>query len=180
MINLMLMSMRSQNKTKKAVLITGTPGTGKTTLAERLSKRYGLRVIDAKAYAEKNNLIIKYDKRDKTSVVNEKKWAEFIAKDLLSDERNDPIIIEGLFSHFLSPKYTLLCIVTNSPLDTLKKRLTKRDYPKSKIADNLESEAFNECFLEAQELNHNIFSLNPSNLDELKRLYSILDEILLN
>ena len=41
----------------KPIIITGTPGTGKTTLAKLLSKSNGYQYLDVSKFIEKENLI---------------------------------------------------------------------------------------------------------------------------
>ena len=165
----------------KAIIITGTPGTGKTTLSKLISNKFNLKIIDAKEFAISHNLVISKDK-DNTLVIDEQKWAREMQKFMDSNNNkhsNLPVfIVDGLFSHFLSPKYTLLCIVTNLPLPELKERLVSRGYSDNKIRDNLEAEAFNECYLEAIEQGHDVISINTTNKQELDALLSKIGRLL--
>lgn len=159
----------------KAIIITGTPGTGKTTLANYLSKHLSLPILDINTYAKEHNLLESYDKKRKTYIIDEtlisRKIASFLAKS------KTQYIVDGHISHFLHPKSVSTCLVTNTKLSILKKRLEKRGYNKLKVAENLESEAFNECLLEAQEMGHNPISCQ---MDTKRSLKPILAQIKLN
>lgn len=57
----------------KTIIITGTPGTGKTTLAKNLAKRLDYYYVDVNKFISKNKLSEGYDKKRKTKIVDAKK-----------------------------------------------------------------------------------------------------------
>ena len=50
------------------LIISGTPGTGKTTIAKKLAKKLNLRYIDVNKIIKLHNLAESYDKKRKTRV----------------------------------------------------------------------------------------------------------------
>ena len=133
------------------IIITGTPGTGKTMLAKRLTKELGFRHIELTEFIKKNKLCEGYDRKKRTYVVDTAKLAKAVRNKL---EENT--IIDGHLSHFLPASLVDLCIVLKCNLKKLKARLEKRGYPKSKVRENLDAEIFDVCLNEAKEKNHNI------------------------
>ncbi len=134
------------------IIVTGTPGAGKTMIAKALAKKYKLEYVDLSKLIKEKKLYEKYDKKLKTYIVDIKK----IKQILIKIAKEDNIIIDSHLSHYLSRKYVDLCIVAKCDLPMLKKRLEKRKYPKLKIRENLDSEIFDVCLVEAKEQKHKI------------------------
>ena len=64
----------------KTVIITGTPGTGKTMIAKKLSKIVKFNVINVNDSIKKNKLSEGYDKKRKCIIVDVKKLNKAIIK----------------------------------------------------------------------------------------------------
>jgi len=141
----------------KVIIITGAVGTGKTTLAKKLSEKLKFKHIDVNRVVTEYNLTESYDKKRRCKVVDTKelnkalidkiRWAK---KDL-----EKGIIIDSHLSHHLPKRYVDLCIVTKCDLKVLEKRLKKREYSKDKVRENMDCEIFNVCLNEAKEAKHN-------------------------
>lgn len=63
---------------KANVLITGTPGTGKSTLATRLAQNLNFEHIDISNAVKQNKLYDDYDEQYKSHVLNEDKLLDFL------------------------------------------------------------------------------------------------------
>lgn len=117
--------------------LSGTPGTGKSSVTDELEKR-GIpvtRVIDT---IEKYRIGSDPD-RD-TDLIDDERWiAEF-----------PPVegIIEGHLSHLLPADRI---IILRCRPDILKERLSGRGYPPEKIAENVEAELLDVILVEAVE-----------------------------
>ncbi|MDO8740160.1 MAG: AAA family ATPase [Candidatus Woesearchaeota archaeon] len=138
----------------KVIIVTGTPGTGKTTLAKKLSKRSGYNYIDVSKIIKGNKLEEGYDKKRKCRIVDIKKLNMVLIR-LIQNSKKPPIIDSHL-SHYLPKKYVDLCIITKCDLKTLEKRLKKKGYSKDKIRENLDCEIFDVCYNEAKERGHKV------------------------
>ena len=136
----------------KVIIVTGSVGSGKTTLAKKLSKFLNFKYIDVNTIIKKNELSEGYDKKNMCDVVDVKRLNKYLIK--LIKSINIGIIIDSHLSHYLPKKYVDLCIVTKCNLKELKKRLKKRKYSEGKIKDNLEAEIFNVCLEESKEQGH--------------------------
>lgn len=156
------------------ICITGTPCTGKTTLAKILSRKLRYRYVDVKRLIKKNRLYEHYDKKLKTYIVEPKKLNNFLIKKVI-DSNN--LIIDSLLSHYLPKKYVDLCIVTKCELKELKKRLEKRRYPKEKVRENLDAEIFDICLNEAKEKGHYTFVINTTKGIKKQAVMQIIGEV---
>ena len=146
----------------KVICVTGTPGTGKTTLAKKLAKLKKYEYIDVNKVIESSGLKESYDKKKKCSVIDVKKLNKALIT-LIKGFDCDGVVIDSHLSHYLPSKYVDLCIVTKcSNLKKLEGRLKKRGYIKSKIRENLDCEIFDICLNEANELKHKIKVIDTS------------------
>ena len=140
----------------KVILITGTPASGKSTLASRLSTDLGFEIIEQLDFAREKGLLSEYDKKRGSFVVDEGQFSSELSK-LIEEkikEHSKGVIVVGALSHFLPPKLTSLVVVTHCRLSELKERLSSRGYSPIKVSLNLEAEAFDECGVEAWEQGH--------------------------
>ncbi len=131
----------------KAIIVTGTPGTGKTRVAKELAKKGLGKYFDVSKFIKDKKLSRGFDKKLKSGIVNIKKLNKYLIGEIKKSEGR--LIIDSHLSHYLSKKYAELCIVTKCDLKKLKKRLKKRKYNKEKIRENLNSEIFDVCLMEA-------------------------------
>jgi adenylate kinase len=128
---------------KRIIVITGTPGVGKTRLVNTIKKRMkGVSVYNATDLVNKHKL---YSHRDKfgTKVVKLGQLQELI-NGIAREDKNRLIIFEG---HVLCDIKIrgARAIVIRAHLRTLLERLKARGYPVEKIKDNIVSEATDYC-----------------------------------
>ncbi len=111
------------------VALTGTPGTGKTTVARILEKKY--RVIYLKDFKDTR---VYYDEARDTYVVD----IDMLREKIEHMELEGDVIIEGHYSHEMPVD---MAIVLRCHPDELKRRLARRGYRDIKIMENVEAEA---------------------------------------
>ena len=137
-------------KKQQVIIVTGTPGTGKTTIAKRLAKKNKAAYIDINTIIKQHKLVDTYDKKLKTNIVDVNKLNKVLIK-IIKDyqKKKQSIIIDSHLSHYLPKKYVDICIVTKCSLKKLQRRLKKRNYPQKKIRENMDAEILDVCLLEA-------------------------------
>jgi broad-specificity NMP kinase len=141
------------------IVVTGTPGTGKSSLAKALAKSLKITYIDVNKIIGANRLIEYYDKKRQTNVVDENKMSKILVEMIKKDKN---LVIDSHLAHYIPKKYVDYCVVTKCGLKMLKKRLEKRGYHAEKVKENLEAEIFDICLTEAIEAKHNIILLDTT------------------
>lgn len=150
------------------IIVSGTPGTGKTTLSKQLAKKLKYKYIDVKKIITKYRLKESYDKTRNTYVVDIKKLNPILIK-LIQETKKD-LIIDSHLSHDLPKKYVDLCIITKCSLKTLEKRLKKKRYNKKKIRENLDCEIFDVCLNEAKVEGHKILVVDTTKRIDINKM----------
>jgi len=145
------------------IVITGTPGTGKTTLAKSIAKKKKSVYIDVNKLIKEYKLSEGYDRKRKCSIINIAKLKKVLVSIIKkANKSKKSLIIDSHLSHYIQPKYVDLCIVTKCSLKELKKRLQKKGYNSQKTRENLEAEAFDICLIEAREAGHKIKTVDTT------------------
>ena len=124
-----------------AIFITGTPCTGKTTLASKLNGR----LIKINDIAVSNGFVVGIDEQKGYKVIDIERLSRHVGE--LIRDCDETLIFEGHLSHLCDGADRV--IVLRVRPEVLKKRLEARDYPESKIRENLEAEALGVCSAEA-------------------------------
>jgi adenylate kinase len=126
------------------IVITGTPGTGKTQTSRLLAKNMGLPLVEIKEFVDRNR-IFKKEKGEKVVDVRKlgKKLLPHLARIARTGKRNG-YIVEGHLACELRIPADFVFVLRTHP-KTLRKRLAKRRYKKAKLEDNLLSEMLDYC-----------------------------------
>jgi len=140
----------------KVIVVTGTPGTGKTAVAKKIAQKKGYLYVDVNAIIRKYGLSEGYDKKRKTKLIDVKKLNAALVKEIRLHSKEKGMVIDSHLSHYLPRKLVDVCIVTKCALPVLQRRLKKRHYSSSKIRENLDSEIFGICLNEAKEKGHRV------------------------
>ncbi|KUO93236.1 MAG: AAA family ATPase [Thermocladium sp.] len=148
------------------ILVTGTPGTGKTTISLALSKRLGM------PYINLNGLIlasgqVSWDQRSNTFDVLDPERVSAVLNEEIRKRGN--CICETLAIELLDSSIIDRVIVLRRNPYLLWKELQKRDWPLNKVASNVLSELLNIIPYTARDLfNGKVIEIDTSNssLDE--------------
>ncbi len=160
----------------KIIIVTGVPGTGKTTLSKLLAKKLNFYYLDVNKLISRYKLSEGYDKKRRAKIIDTNKLNNKLIAEIKNFKRQNEkykgIIIDSHLSHYLPRKYADFCIVTKCDIKELNKRLKKKKFHESKIKENIEAEIFDVCFNEAKRKKHNIIVINttkPFNINDLTR-----------
>ena len=123
--------------------LTGTPGTGKTTIARFLEEK-DVRIVYIKELAESHDFIESYDETRKSSIIDVDAVDKYLNSSFSSDEQ---VIIESHLAHLLSIVDQVMVLRCHP--QTLRNRLLKRNWTWQKIRENLEAEMLDVILCEA-------------------------------
>jgi adenylate kinase len=132
------------------VSLTGTPGTGKTSVSEHLS---GFEVIDLTGFVKEYGL---GDSSGSEFEVDINEMKQKLDEEI---DKDKDILIEGHLSHHSPADY---CVVLRCDPEELEQRLEKRDYDEEKIQENVESEMLDVILTEAAGLQENIIEVDTT------------------
>jgi len=135
-------------KDGRAIIVTGTPGTGKTRFGRLLARKLGIDTINVTRFARQHNLIKSYDRRRRTHLIDDRKLRRELEKHVTHLKKK--VLVEGHYSHSLLPTRLVdsVFILRCSP-EVLRDRLRRRGYPPAKIRENVEAEVLDVCLSEA-------------------------------
>ena len=171
------------------LIVSGTPGTGKTTISKNISNYIKAKVISLNELAISENLIVKYDAKRETSVINNKKLISFLIE-LIEDYKKEDLeflIIESHFSDIVPEQYINFVIILRCDPDELYNRLKRRGYKREKIRENVQSEILGNCvnyfinkplnipILEIDTTNVSIESITKTIVDILRKKIDVDD-----
>ncbi len=138
----------NSNKDTFHVLITGTPGSGKTILGEKLVDHFSFLLIEISELVKTEGLFLGYDYQRDALIIDEEFLVTELEKILKAHKRvclcGSPVAID-------SSLLKLVIVLFVSPPE-LRKRLEQRGYNASKIEENIESENMGINLLDSQEL----------------------------
>lgn len=136
-----------RKQSDRVVVVTGTPGTGKTAVAKRLSSKLKSRLISLSKLALQGKLISSYDSERRTSIVDARRVARVISRIIHASEGN--LVLEGHYVNGVVPRQVRVAFVLRCHPFELRERLRRKGYSERKIRENVEAEVLDICLAEA-------------------------------
>ncbi len=157
---------------KKVIVISGTPGTGKTTVANKIIKmlkpffdKGDIDYVNVKEFVEKHKIYDYYDKNLETFIVDVDTFIDELRR-YIDNSNYVLFLLDGHLGSYLPKEITLFTVITECDIRILKKRLEDRGYSEVKVRDNLDSEIFKECYYDALDNKHKISVINTSFMND--------------
>ncbi len=138
------------------VLITGVPGTGKTTISKILSKKTGYPLVQTNKLIAEKGLWGRVEEGAKVVYI---KKLEKLLNSLIKKEKD--LIIEGHLLCDMKLKADYVIVLRTKP-PVLRKRQERRRYPKKKIYENLMAEVLDYCTINAEQRYRKTYEVDTS------------------
>ncbi|KAJ5466752.1 Adenylate kinase isoenzyme [Penicillium diatomitis] len=135
-------------RTSPNIIITGTPGVGKTVHCEQLAQDTGLKHLSVNQIAKERDCFDEYDEERKSWVVDEDKLLDAIEDEVLQGG----YLIDWHACDLFPKSWIDLVVVVRCPeTSLLYDRLSSRGYHEEKLQENLDAEIFGVLLEEARE-----------------------------
>jgi adenylate kinase len=151
------------------VAISGTPGTGKSSVGIELARR-GRNVLELSEFVESHLMKGRKDRSRDTYEVD----VEAVDELLKREHSGQDTIYLGHLTHFLTVD---LIVVLRCRPSILKARLEGRGYSKKKITENMEAEGCDVILVEAIEIGTPVCEIDTTSLDVIQ-VANAVEEIL--
>lgn len=154
------------------ILVTGTPGCGKTKLCEILGNKFSnLKILNLSSYIKENKLYSSYDEKYDSYIISTGKIKSLLKKLLQSSHYIiETHIIEAIPSNLIDLVIHLKVPTTEILYD----RLAERNYSPDKIRENVECEIMQiiqgEIYEKFKKKKEIIISMNNENHDDFEIL----------
>ncbi|XP_020250840.1 adenylate kinase isoenzyme 6 homolog [Asparagus officinalis] len=166
--------MAGRGRSRPNLLVTGTPGTGKTTTCSLLADATELRHINVGDLVRTKGLHDGWDEEFECHVINE---------DLVCDELEDIMVGGGIIvdyhgCDFFPECWFDLVVVLQTDNSILHDRLTSRGYMGPKLTSNIECEIFEVLLEEAEESYPEgiVMALQSDTVEDISRNVTVLTE----
>jgi len=131
-----------------AILVTGTPGTGKTTISHLLAKALQAIYVNPTTLLTRKGIGCTYDNNERTRIVSPRRLRDAVVA--LARQTGCGLVIDThIVFHPVSSLRLERVIVLRCGPTVLEERLKRKHWSKQKISENLLAEILDICLYEA-------------------------------
>jgi len=134
----------------RVIVVTGTPGVGKSQFSHLLAKKTGAIHVDVGKVALDERFTLGKDPLRQTKIADIEKISTWIGK-IIRESRKD-VIVDGHYASAIVPKeHVRLAIVLRCEPSELLKRLKRKKFPKKKALENVAAEILDSCLIDTMQ-----------------------------
>ncbi len=137
--------------------LTGTPGTGKTSVSKFLERKRHWKIIHLNEMIKEEHLYTEIDV-ERDAVIADMELVRKRLEDIIGGKENEVIVLESHLAHYIAD----IVIVLRVCPPELERRLKARGYSEEKIRENIEAEALDVILVEAFEWCEKVFEINTT------------------
>lgn len=137
--------------------LTGTPGTGKTSVSRSLESKRNWKVIHLNDIIKEEHLYTEIDE-ERDAVIADMELVRQHLSEIISEKEDEVIILESHLAHYIAD----VVIILRAYPPELKIRLKARGYSEEKIRENVEAEALDVILVEASEWCKKVFEIDTT------------------
>lgn len=132
------------------IIITGTPGVGKTTVSKLLAIHLEAKHVDLSELAVREQLLLGWDEERKTSIADIERLRARLYE--IASASEQPLILDSHYASSIVPygEASSVFVLRKDP-SRLKEELESRGYDVKKVRENVAAEILDVCLSEAVE-----------------------------
>lgn len=154
------------------IVVTGTPGVGKSKIAMELARRNNAEYLNLSDFIIKNKLFITYEEKYQSYIIDEEKVIKTINQYINFTSSSRSIVIETIYPSLISSADKVI-VLRRNPYE-LYAILKKRGWSEFKVAENVMAEILGIISTEAKEVfSEKVCEIDTTNLDTEKILEKI-------
>jgi adenylate kinase len=135
---------------KKVLVVTGTPGVGKSSVSSLLASRLKGKTVSLSDLVQVERLDCGFDNERKTLVADTERVSRRVKE--IINESEGFVIVDGHFAvNVVAVEHVFLAFVLRRNPDELRRVLKERGFNESKVTENLAAEILDVCLFEAVE-----------------------------
>jgi len=163
------------------IIVSGTPGTGKTTLSRLLSEALSCKHINTSQLAVQLGLA-RPDPTGRYTFYLDEEAFEKIVELVLEEARKKCVIVDTAYpADFLAVDEvnlsTPIIVLLRTRPDVLCERLRGRSWPREKVFENCLAEAFGEIAVTLEPYDHMVFEIDTTNVGPQEALNMLFSKI---
>jgi adenylate kinase len=161
------------------IALTGTPGTGKTTVCEFIKEhslyRNKYRIIDLHKLIMDEKLYTGRDEIRDTCIADMERLKPRLSELIKQTPDGMDTVMEGHISHYITSD--VIIVLRAAPV-ALRKRIGKRrEYSFDKIKENADAEALDVILVESVENSDRVFEINTTDMNLISVVKSVVEII---